>query len=160
LVIDLGPGNGILDGPGFDFVYYEIEALPPPSYRIIQMDLVTVELSLDATTWYLAFMWNPGNEAQALNSNIAPYAFTPGTNPGLYCDLSPGAESNELIPMLFQGEGFCTDWGGLYGSAFQTGIAINIGGVIPPPTGEGYRYIRIRSGAPDPSQVDAIERLN
>ncbi|HLF28411.1 MAG TPA: hypothetical protein VJG32_18920 [Anaerolineae bacterium] len=163
LTLDLGAGNGILDGPGYDLVYYEIEIVPAPSYRAVQMDWVTVELSLDATTWYVAFAWSLGNESLAPNSNIAPYAVSGGLNPDAgYCDLLPGAAGNELVPMLPNGEGFCPSWtSGLWG-ALNTGVAIDIGGVIPAPLGEGYRYIRIqaRPDALQPAQIDGIERLN
>ena len=121
------------------------------------MDWVTVELSVDATTWYVAFVWNSGNEALALNSNIAPFATL--TVNSAYCDLFAGASSDEPIFM-----GACSSWGGLYGvPPTQTGIAIDIGGAtgLPPPPGEGYRYIRIQGIDPaQPAEVDAIERLN
>lgn len=157
IVLDLGAGNGILDGPGYDFVYYERDAggVPP---TIIRMDWVTVELSVDATTWYVAFVWNSGNEALAQNSNIAPFA-TLSVN-SAYCDVFAGATSDEPIPI-----GACSSWGGLYGvaPAPQTGIAIDIGGAtgLPPPPGAGYRYIRVQGIDPaQPAEVDAIERLN
>jgi hypothetical protein len=162
LILDLGPGNGILNGPNWDFVYYEVEAIPPPSYRIIQMDWVTVELSLDATIWHVVFAWSTGNEPLAQSANIAPYAIAGGMSAG-YCDLVQDAIANELIPMLPFGEGSCPAWvSGLYGTLpYQTGIAIDIGG-IPPPSGEGYRYIRIqtRPDAAQPAEIDGIERLN
>jgi hypothetical protein len=162
LVLDLGPGNGILDdGPGYDLVYYERERPPVPT-GLIQMDWVTVELSIDLTTWYVAFAWSEGNEGLAQNSNVAPYAINGGTNPDPnYCDLFAGASAIDEIRM--SGGGPCPSWGGLWGAPpYQTGIAIDINGVIPPPTGEGYRYIRIRvrPDATQPAEIDTIERIN
>lgn len=163
LILDLGPNNGILDGPGYDFVYYERAVAPPPSYRSIQMDAVIVELSTDRVTWYAAFAWQLGNEAAAQNSNIRDYAISGGLNPDVnFCDLSLGASPNELIPMVAGGDGSCSSALGLYGTLpIQTGIAIDINGVVPPPTGQGYRYVRIQGIAPNPpAEVDGIERLN
>ncbi len=160
LILDLGAGNGILNGPGYDFVYFEREADPIPT-GFIQMDWVTVELSIDQTVWQLAFAWSLGNETLAQNSNIAPYAISGGTNPDTnFCDLTAGAGANEIIRMA--GGAPCTSWGGLYPVTPQTGIAIEIGGIVPPPVGEGYRYLRIRTrpDAPNPAEVDGIQRLN
>ncbi|HEY4689530.1 MAG TPA: hypothetical protein VIK33_09475 [Anaerolineae bacterium] len=166
LILDLGSGNGILNGNGYDFVFYEREADPIPT-GFIQMDAVTVELSLDGITWYTAFAWNLGNEALAQNSNVAPLAYSTGGVPGInleprYCDTQPGATTNEIIFMQASGGGpTCDLWGGLWGTApINTGIAIDINGVIPPPTGEGYRYLRITAQGPQPAEVDAIERLH
>ena len=158
LILDLGAGNGILNGPGYDFVYFERDAGggPPP---IIQMDWVTVELSIDAVSWNMAFAWSLNNESLASTSNVAPFAITGGVNsdPGI-CDLVAGASAYEVIPM--NGGGACPSCGGLYGTApLNTGVAIDIG-LIPAPVGEGYRYIRIRALGPDPAEIDAILRLN
>ena len=164
VVLDLGPNNGILDGPGWDLVYYEREAIPAISYRSIQMDWVTIELSPDGSSWSVAFAWSAGSEALAQNSNVRDYAVSGGVNSDPnFCDLSPDASANEVIPMLLGGEGFCTSAPGLYGTLpYKTGIAIDINGVIPPPTGEGYRYIRITAGGTgaDAAEIDTIERLN
>jgi len=156
LILDLGAGNGILNGPLWDFVYYERDAggFPPP---IVQMDWITVELSIDATNWYVAFVWHTGNEALAQNSNVAPFtAILADPN---YCDYTDGAGNNESIPM-----GPCgAQWGGLWATPPypQTGIAIDIGPVIPSIPPEGYRYIRIRGIDPlEPAEIDGIQRLN
>ena len=153
LILDLGANNGILDGPGWDFVYYERET---GSTGFIGMDWVTIELSSDQVTWYLAFTWNAGSNAA--NSNIAPFAaLTP--DPAGYCDVWAGAASDEPIPM-----GLCgTSWGGLWVTppSPQTGIAIDIGPVIPIIPPEGFRYIRIQGVDPaQPAEIDGIERLN
>lgn len=160
LILDLGPGNGILDGPGYDLAYYEREADPVPS-NIVQMDWITIQLSVDGSTWYRAYAWSLDAEPLAQNSNVAPYAINLGTNGDpLICDLAPGAGEDEVIRM--PGGPPCNSWGGLWTSltGFQTGIAIDITGVVPPPVGEGYRYIRILSRGPQPAEIDGIERLN
>ena len=159
LILDLGPGNGILNGTGYDFVYYERER-PPAGSTVIQMDWVTVELSIDRITWYIAFAWSQGNEGLAQNSNIRPYAISGATNPDSdYCDLFPGASALDEIRM--NGGAPCPKWDGLWGAApFNTGVAVDINGAIPPPIGEGYRYIRITAPGPQPAEVDTIERLN
>lgn len=158
LILDLGPNNGILDGPGYDFVYFERDAGGPPP-PIIQMDWVTIELSIDSVNWYSAFAWSLNNEGLASTSNVAPFAITGGVNPDVgMCDLTAGASANEVIPM--NAGGACSSWGGLYGTApLNTGIAVDIG-LIPSPVGEGYRYVRIRAPGPDPAEVDSIVRLN
>ena len=151
LILDLGLGNGIQDGSGYDFVYYERET---GTTGFIGMDWVTIELSSDQVTWYVAFTWNVGSNAQ--NSNIAPFAApTPDPN---YCDVWAGAASDEPIPM-----GACVSWGGLWVTPLspQTGIAIDIGPVIPTIPPEGFRYIRIQGIDPvQPAEIDGIERLN
>ncbi len=158
LVLDLGLNNGILDGPGWDFVYYERET-PPAGSGLIQMDWVTIELSLDATTWHVAFAWSLGSESLASSAEILPFASIPA-DPN-YCDIVDGASFSDLIPM-----GSCNLWGGLYGTPpYNTGIRIDISLAnppIPPPTGGGYRYIRIgqRPDAPQPAEIDGFERLN
>jgi hypothetical protein len=160
IILDLGPGNGILDGPGYDLAYYEREADPLPS-GIVQMDWITVQLSIDGSTWYRAYAWSLGAESLAQNSNVAPYAISPGMNPDpLICDLTTGADGDEVIRM--PGGAPCDNWPGLWISrtGFQTGIAIDITGVVPPPVGEGYRYIRILARGPQPAEIDGIERLN
>ena len=157
LVLDLGPNNGILDGPGWDFVFYEREF----TAGVIQMDWVTVELSLDATNWYVVFAWSLGNEGLADSSEIRPFASIPADLN--YCDLFDGASNIDQIPM-----GVCNLWTGLYGTPpFNTGIRIDISLANPPipaPTGEGYRYIRFRqrpdTPAGQPAEVDTVERLN
>jgi len=158
LVLDLGPNNGILNGPGWDLVYYERETPggPPP---LVQMDYVTVELSTDTTNWYVVFAWSLGNESLASSAEVLPFASVPADSS--YCDLVDGASYSDLIPM-----GSCGLWGGLYGTPpYNTGIRIDISLANPPipsPTGEGYRYIRIRQrpDAPQPAEIDGIERLN
>lgn len=158
LILDLGPGNGILDGPGYDLAYFERER-PPVSSGVVQMDWVTVELSLDQVTWYPVFAWSLGSESMAASSEIAPFASIPA-DPN-YCDLFDGASNIDEIPM-----GPCNLWTGLYGTPpLNTGVRIDIALAnppIPPPTGEGYRYIRIRtrSDAPQPAEIDGIARLN
>ena len=161
LIVDLGAGNGVLDGPGYDFVYYEREADPLPSGYIL-MDLVIVELSLDGTTWQTPFAWNPGSENLAQNSNIWLFASDDSSIAAcLVLPLYAGSAANEIIYMTAGGPGgICPAWRGLWGTTpYQTGVAIDIAG-IPPPVGEGYRYIRITAPGPEPAEVDAIERLN
>jgi hypothetical protein len=161
IVLDLGPNNGILDGPGYDLVYYEREADPLPT-GFIAMDSVTVELSLDNVTWYTAFAWSLGNENLAQNSNVWLFASDDSSIAGcLVLPLYAGAAANEAIYM--QAGGVCgAAWPGLWGTTPQTGVAIDINGVVPTPTGEGYRYIRIgvRPDATEPAEIDGIERLH
>jgi len=145
-------------------VYYEREADPIPT-GFIQMDWVTVELSVDQSIWYIAFVWGLGDEPLAQNSNVAPYAVSGMRNPDplmFDCDLQAGAAANEVIYMDAGGPGgiTCLAWGGLYPGPVRTGIAIDIAGLPPPPPLEGYRYIRIRARGPNPAEIDGIERLN
>jgi hypothetical protein len=163
LVLDFGPNNGVLNGPGYDLVYYEREADPLPT-GYIQMDWVNVELSLDGVMWSTPFAWRLGNESLAQNSNVWLFASDdPSIAACLTLPAGAGAAENEVIYMPAGGPGgICPAWPGLYQSpppSYQTGIAIDISG-IPAPTGEGYRYIRITAPGPEPAEVDGIERLN
>jgi hypothetical protein len=117
-----------------------------------------VELSVDATNWYVVFAWSLGNEALAGSSEISPFAAA--TADPNYCDLVDGAHYSDLIPMST-----CNLWGGLYGTLpLKTGVRIDIGLATPPLPFQpaGFRYIRIqtRPDAVEPAEIDAIERLN
>lgn len=165
LTLDFGARNGLLNGPGWDLVYYEKET-PPAGSNLIQVQYITIELSMDGSAWYVAYAWSINNESLAQNSNIAPFAINSGVNPdpGI-CDFAAGASEIDVIQMV--GTAACPSWqavpeGGLYGTLpYKTGIAIDLAGV-PPPVGEGYRYIRIgqRPDAIDPAEIDSIQRLN
>jgi hypothetical protein len=137
ITFDFGLGNGITDGPGYDLVFYE--------YWLsggIYADLITITISADGSTWYPIFAWDmtPGG---VNGTNIDSYA-------------ADGENDNEFIPSsaLFPrppGD-----------SAFNTGIAIDLGGVIPPLPPGAYHLIQLRHLTPatGPAQVDAILRLN
>jgi len=143
VILDLGEGNGIIDGEGYggyDLVYYEREYDGTPGY--IQLDWVVVELSTDNVTWHTVFNWGDDDSTNTDNTNVAAY----GNDADYEVD-------NEPIPLADL-------WPSNTIPAYQTGIAIDIRGLAPP--GYAYRYLRIScpSGGGDPSEPDAIERLN
>jgi hypothetical protein len=136
LTITFPAGEGIKDGPGADFVYFEW-----PNGPGILMDWVIVEISDDAATWHTVLNW--GDNITDTNTNLAD--FTAG-----------GEQDNELIPS--------TDlyWGGPP-LTVNTGITIDIHTPTFDPTpGTEYRFIRFScpSGGGDPAQVDAVLRLH
>jgi hypothetical protein len=130
LTLDFGDGYGILDGPGWDMVFYE-----NPSGGGIQLDLVTIEVSHNGVDWYTVFNWDEVAGGVS-GTNIDSYATDPG-----------GEVENEFIPV-----------GDLYlGST--TGIAIDIGIWTPGGYSFRYvRFTD--AGGTDTAQIDAVERLN
>lgn len=142
ITLDFGAGNGIMDGRGYDFVFYEWENNVNPGN--VYLDWIIIELSVDATTWYTAFYWGDGySSPMDDNTNIRSYSNDPGH------PTYPGESDNELIPL-----------GDLYPYP-GTGITIDIN-FLPDPPGAQHRYVRLScpSGGGDPSQIDGIERLH
>jgi hypothetical protein len=139
LTFTLPAGSGIRDGSGYDFVFYEFPNPDNPITGGIQLDWVVVEISEDGTTWYEVFDW--GDNITDTNTNVASYA-------------AGGELDNEFIPSSDL-------WPGGLPSGTNTGIAIDIN-IISPPPGSQYRYVRFScpTGGGDGAQVDAIERLN
>ena len=139
ITLDFGAGNGIMDGRGYDFVFYEWD-----NGGSIYLDWIIIELSVDATTWYTTFYWGDGyTSPMDDNTNIVAYSNDPsGPN--------PGEVDNEPIPLndLYPYPG--------------TGIAIDINFLSDPPDAQ-HRYVRLSSpagGDGDPAQIDSIERLH
>jgi hypothetical protein len=139
LTIDFGAGNGIMNGTGYDMVFYE-----RPIGGGIQLDYVTIEIG-DGTNWYTVFDWDGDSGA---TTDVV------GTNIDTYASDGDGELDNEAIPSA-----------DLYPRAAtpNTGIAIDIGDPglgIPPGS---YHLVRISNPggvSPDPSEVDAVIRLN
>jgi hypothetical protein len=134
ITLDFGADNGIMDGQGYDFVLYEWN-----NGGDVYLDLIIIELSVDATTWYTSFYWGDGyNSSTDDSTNIVSYS-------------QDGSEDdNEQIPLddLYPYPG--------------TGITIDINFLSDPPDAQ-YRYVRLSSpagGAGDPAQIDSIERLH
>ena len=133
----LGTGDGIIDGIGFDIVYYEFL-----DTSNVFLDYVTVDLSPDGTTWYTLFEWNGDSGA---TTDVR------GTNIDSMASDADGELENEDIPL------------GLLYPFPGTGVAIDIGNVlVPPPGGVAYRFVRISypAGGSDAAQIDSVERLN
>lgn len=138
ITLDMGIGNGITDGGGDDFVFYEWWN---PSAEGVFMDYVVIELSEDGSTWYQVFNWGDG------------YNYPMDEFAGIitFSSDDDGEVNNELIPSAL-----------LYGISptppHPSGILIDIG-FLGRPTGVAYRYIRISCPyeAGDPVQVDAVE---
>lgn len=134
ITLDFGLGNGIMDGQGYDFVFYEWD-----NGGYVYLDWIMIELSVDATMWYTAFYWGDGyNSPMDDNTNIVAYSNDPG-----------GEVDNEQIPIadLYPYPG--------------TGITIDIHFLANPPETQ-YRYVRLScpAGGGDSAQIDAVERLH
>jgi len=125
---------------GYDLVYYEREYDGTPGY--IELDWVVVELSVDNLTWYTVFYWGDDDPVNTDNTNVAAY----GNDADREVD-------NEPIPLADL-------WPSNTIPVYQTGIAIDIRGLVPP--GYAYRYIRISCplDGGDSSEPDGVERLN
>jgi len=140
ITLDFGIDNGITDGQGYDFVFYEWHNV---GCTCVQLDWIEIELSEDGLTWYTVFNWGDGyNPPMDDNTSIASYS-------------QDGSEDdNEQIPSAI-----------LYGippnPPNPTGILIDINFLGSPPA-TSYRYVRLRCpvGGGDAAQIDAIERLH
>lgn len=148
IVLDLGEENGVIDGDrygGYDLVYYERENDGDPGY--VYLDWVVVELSMDNLTWYTVFYWGDDDPINTDNTNVWEYGRDLKGVPG------DGEADNEPIPLADL-------WPSNTTPVYQTGIAIDIRGLVP--SGYAYRYLRIScpSGGADPAEPDGVERLN
>ena len=98
------------------------------------LDWVIIEVrNCSGGSWYPVFSWYDGIVDN--NTNVATAGFS-------------GEQDNKLIST-----------GALYGSPYQTGIAIDVDAVVPPDT---YNCVRIRSplgGDNDPAEVDSVQVL-
>lgn len=130
LIVDLGASNQINAAhAGADLVYYERPAGPG-----IYLDWVIVDVCTDATcsTTYTIFNWGDG--APDVNTNVAGYSGD-----------GDGEADNEAIPS-----------GSLYAA---TGVAIDISGIVPPGTYQYVRFFAPLGGDNDGADVDALEVL-
>jgi hypothetical protein len=143
ITVDMGIGNGIMNGRGYDFVFYEWWNPDSPPAGNVQLDDIMIELSADGDTWYEVFNWGDG--------------YTPAmddyTSVVDQSNDADGEVDNEIIPSTL-----------LYGTPpippHPTGILIDINFLGSPPN-TVYRYVRLScpSGGGDAAQVDTIERL-
>ncbi len=139
LTLNLGIGLGIMDGPGYDMVFYERPNLPG-----ILLDFIIIELSWNGTDWYPVFVWD-GIPGGVSGTNVDAYA-------------ADGEQENEQIDAndLYPPPAAPPNW--------NTGIAIDIGAVpSPPPPGYSYHLIRFRypaTGGTEFGEIDAVRRLN
>jgi hypothetical protein len=96
VTLDFGDGYGIMDGVGYDMVFYE-----SPFGTGIQVDFVTIDLSYNGSTWYTVFNWD-GNAGGVLGTNIDAFATDGG-----------GEQENESIDssFLYNNTGIAIDIG-------------------------------------------------
>ncbi len=144
ITLDLGVGNGIRDGRGYDLVFYEWWNTDPPPTGSIYLDWIVIELSEDLNIWYEVFNWGDGYRSPMDDfTNIANFS-----------NDSDGEVDNERILADL-----------LYGNPptppYPTGILIDIAFLGGRPDAS-YRYVRLRcpDGGDDPAQVDGVERLH
>lgn len=139
IILDFGVGQGIIDGPGFDMVFYERYRATVPG---INLDYTTIEISTDGGTWFTVFDWDGDNPSEITGTNITSYV-----------EDADGEKEEESI--------LETD---LYpGGVGSHGITIDIGVLVP--AGNTYRFVRITNPGSTPgpekqTEIDAIERLN
>jgi len=140
ITLNFGVGTGIINGPGYDMVFYEWPnpAIPAPPGGIY-LDYVTIELSWDGTNWYTVFEWNGDGPD---TTDVA------GTNVDDYATDADGESENEHIPAdrLYPYPG--------------TGIVIDIG--VWTPAGYSFHLVRISypAGGTDAGHIDAVQRLH
>jgi hypothetical protein len=150
ITIDLGIGNSITDGPGYDMVYYEWPTDIGGGVNGILLDMVRIELIDETTPFssYIVFDWDgvpggvTGTNIDAYATDSGPYAGEVDNEPIPATDLYPAPPSPPLLE-------------------FNTGIAIDIG--VATPAGVRFRWVRITSplaGAPDGAQIDSVVRLH
>jgi hypothetical protein len=131
--VNLGANIIVSGAPdtSYDLVYYENEN---PAGNIM-LDWVIVEIgNCSSGSWYPVFTWYDG--ILDSNTNVAAAGY------GI------GEQDNKMIPI-----------GVLYGSPYQTGIAIDVDAIAPPGL---YNCVRIRSpfgGDNDPAEVDSVQVL-
>jgi hypothetical protein len=146
ITFDFGAGEGIIDGPSWDLVFYEFyDAAASPNR--VYLDFVTIQLSVDGVTWYTIFEWDGDSGA---TSDVR------GTSIDSIATDANGEQQDEQVPSNLLYPQFA-------GGTTDSGIAIDIGNVLlPPPAGQKYQYVRITypTNGTDIGQVDAIERLN
>ncbi|NIN68611.1 MAG: hypothetical protein GTO63_28680, partial [Anaerolineae bacterium] len=137
-------GNGIMDGQGYDFVFYEWWNPDPAPTGSIRLDLIMIELSENLATWYEVFNWGDGYNSPMDDS----------TNITAFSNDADGEVDNEIItPTL------------LYGTPPNppnpSGILVDINFLTDPPNAQ-YRYVRLSCpvGGGDAAQIDGIERLH
>ncbi len=136
ITFDFG-SPGIMDGPGYDLVFYE-RAYPDQNPRGIQLDYVKIEI-FHGGTWLTLFSWD-GILGDVVGTNIDSYATD-----------ADGEDYNEAIPMYDL-------YPGIPGGP-NTGIAIDVSRFGNGP----FRYIRVTrppGGPAEPAEVDAIVQLN
>jgi hypothetical protein len=144
ITLDFGIGNGIMDGRGYDFVFYEWWNSAPAPTGSVNLDFIVIELSEDLATWYQVFNWGDSyNSPMDDRTNIAAFS-----NDG------DGEVDNEVITATL-----LYDWP----NPPPTGILIDINFLTDPPNAQ-YRYVRLScpddGPTNDAAQVDAIERLH
>lgn len=162
ITLDYGPGEGIIDGPGYDLAFYERPNTLSGSTVVtdgIFLDYSRIEISSDGAVWSVVFEWNgepaPGQDVS--NTNIACYA---ADDPACRLDdiWKVGEGEDEPIPAT----ALLPDQDGSPPPPWNTGIAIDLAGVAE--SGVRYRYVRFTrpaNAAPDQfTEVDAIYRLN
>jgi hypothetical protein len=145
LELDFGAGHGIMDGLGYDMVFYENPNpnAGGPGVPGIQLDFVNIELSADGTNWYNVFSWDGDNPGDVTGTNVDSNAHD-----------ANGEQENEYIPSA-------TLYPGV--PPINTGIEIDIGAVpSPPPPGYSYHLVRFTypAGGSDSAEVDSVRRLN
>jgi hypothetical protein len=144
ITLDFGIGNGIMDGQGYDFVFYEWWNPTPVPTGSVRLDFIVIELSEDLATWYEVFNWGDGyNSPMDDSTNITAFSN----------DADGEADNENITPTL------------LYSippsPPNPSGILIDINFLTDPPNVQ-YRYVRLScpfSGG-DAAQIDGIERLH
>jgi hypothetical protein len=144
ITLDLGIGNGIMNGRGYDMVFYEYDNL-----GVIYLDWTIIELSEDLSSWQTVFNWGDGYQSPPTCTDSPSVACDDFTNVLSFSNDADGEQDNEVITttLLYNGPGILID--------------IDFLGGLPTAL---YRFVRLSSPdngpASDPAQADSIERLH
>jgi len=147
LILDYASNGGIVDGPGYDVVFFELINLITPTQPYVGLEYTILDVSeSNSGPWTTVFAWD-GVLGHITNTNVYSYAIPP----------PPIEPEGEIIPpsILHPDPGASPP-------PQNTGIAIDISPYAP--AGIKYRYIRLAQPAAGSSgaqvQVDAVYRLN
>jgi hypothetical protein len=144
ITLDLGVGNGIMNGRGYDMVFYEFD-----NSGTTFLDWIIIQLSEDLSSWQTVFNWGDGYQPPPGCTDSPLVACDSSSEVVPYSNDANGEQDNEAITttLLYNGPG----------------IRIDIDFLDGPPTAL-YRYVRLSSpdngSGNDAAQVDSIERLH
>jgi hypothetical protein len=142
ITLDMGAGNGIMNGRGYDMAVYEYD-----NQGTILLDWIIVELSEDQLHWHTVFNWGDGYQSRPACAGNPTVACDDATNIASFS--MDGELDNEPISpsLLYNGTGILID--------------IDFLGELPATI---YRYIRLSCPDDGPdgdaAQADSIQRLN
>ena len=144
LILDYGPDEGIVDGPGNDLTFYEWAEISS-GQQGINLNYVQLELSETGSDWTLVFGWD-GLDGHVTNTTVA----------------ISGINGVDEVDMEFIPVSILIPDPSSPPPSWNTGISIDIWYYLP--AGIKYRYVRLThsagASAGSEVQVDAVYRIN